>query len=281
MRILIAGCGDTGSVLASELLQDGHEVHGLKRDISTLPDGVQAVQADLTDPATLQNLPRGIDRLVFMPTPASRDEASYRDIFINGWKNLWSSLHQAPGLTILVSSTAVLGQSDGSIVNEETVPEPGGFNGQVLWELEQLVSGHAENTLVVRFAGIYGPGREHLIKLAGSPGLEIQQSPPYFTNRIHRDDAAAVLRHMLLMDEPDSLYLASDGQPASSYEVVSWLAQAMGYPAPHGLVVESARSGKRVDSQKLFETGFRPRYPNYQAGYREVLAQRNEDEITN
>ena len=152
---------------------------------------------------------------------------------------------------------------------------------QVLWELEQLVSGRAENTVVVRFAGIYGPGREHLIKLAGSPGLEIQQPPPYFTNRIHRDDAAAVLRHLLLMDEPDSLYLASDGQSASSYEVVSWLAQAMGYPAPHGLVVESARSGKRVDSRKLFESGFRPRYPDYQAGYREVLAQRNEDEITN
>ena len=40
MRVLIAGCGDVGSLLAATLLTDGHEVHGLKRDVSSLPRGV-------------------------------------------------------------------------------------------------------------------------------------------------------------------------------------------------------------------------------------------------
>ena len=70
MRVLIAGCGDVGNVLAVSLLQDGHLVYGLKRDISTLPDGVQAIGADLLNPATLTDLPTDIDNLVFMPTPA-------------------------------------------------------------------------------------------------------------------------------------------------------------------------------------------------------------------
>ena len=88
MQVLIAGCGDVGNVLATALLQDGHHVYGLKRNTSTLPEGVRPVGADLLDPATLKDLPADIDWLVFMPTPASRDHAGYEAIFIQGWKNL-------------------------------------------------------------------------------------------------------------------------------------------------------------------------------------------------
>ena len=114
MRVLIAGCGDVGNVLAVSLLQDGHLVYGLKRDISTLPDGVQAIGADLLNPATLTDLPSEIDSLVFMPTPARRDQAAYEDIFIQGWKNLWAALEKAPLRTLLVSSTAVFGEANGA-----------------------------------------------------------------------------------------------------------------------------------------------------------------------
>ncbi len=109
MKVLIAGCGDVGSVLAASLVQDGHVVYGLKRDTSTLPAGVQAIQADLTNPATLTNLPPDIDRLVFMPTPASRDPAGYKAIFIRGWENVWAGLKQAP------------------------VPDPAGFQHSGIW----------------------------------------------------------------------------------------------------------------------------------------------------
>ena len=228
MRVLIAGCGDVGSLLATLLLRDGHVVYGLKRDTSSLPDGVQPVQADLLSPDTLTNLPANIDRLVFMPTPASRDQASYEAIFIQGWKNVWAALEQVPGWTLLVSSTAVYGESGGGMVNEETPPEPTGFNGKVLLRMEQLAASCTGNLIVVRISGIYGPGRERLIDLAASEGLEVQQSPPCFTNRIHRDDAAAALKHLLEIDKPEALYVATDDQPAPRYEVVEWLAKAQG-----------------------------------------------------
>jgi len=280
MHVLIAGCGDVGNVLAALLLQNGHVVYGLKRDISTLPKGVKAIQADLTDPATLVNLPEKIDRLVFMPTPASRDQAAYESIFLDGWRNLWRSLQQPPGRTLLVSSTAVFGQSDGSIVNEETLPEPVRFNGKVLLRLEQLAASCTDKLVIVRISGIYGPGREGLIRLAASKGLEIQQFPPYFTNRIHRDDAAAALLHLLLLHDPQALYLVSDDLPVSRFTVLVWMATALGKAAPKGLSVNQGFCGKRVDNQRLRRSGFRLRFPDYRAGYGAILEHRKTNEHT-
>ncbi len=280
MYVLIAGCGDVGNVLAALLLQNGHVVYGLKRDISTLPKGVKAIQADLTDPATLVNLPEEIDRLVFMPTPASRDQAAYESIFLDGWRNLWRSLKQPPGRTLLVSSTAVFGQSDGSIVNEETLPEPARFNGKVLLRLEQLAASCTDKLVVVRISGIYGPGREGLIRLAASKGLEIQQFPPYFTNRIHRDDAAEALLHLLLLHDPQALYLVSDDQPVSRFTVLVWMATALGKAAPKGLRVKQGFCGKRVDNQRLRRSGFRLKFPDYRSGYGAILEYRKTNEHT-
>jgi len=280
MKVLIAGCGDVGNALATLLLQNGHIVYGLKRDVSTLPGGVQAIQADLTDAATLTALPKNIDSLVFLPTPASRDQAAYESIFLDGWINLWNSLKQAPVRTVLVSSTAVYGQSDGRIVSEETTPEPARFNGEVLLQMEQLAASCAGQLIVARVSGIYGPGREGMIRLAASEGLEVQQSPPIFTNRIHRDDVAAALMHLLLMDDPQAMYLVSDDLPVAKYDVLAWIAAALGKPAPKGLSADPGSGGKRVDNQRLRRSGFRLNYPDYRAGYGAILESRKAHEHT-
>lgn len=274
MRVLIAGCGDVGNVLAVKLLHEGHTVYGLKRDASTLPDGVNPVEADLLDPATLAGLPADIDSLVFMPTPAARNQAAYEAIFITGWKNLWAALKRVPDRVLLVSSTAVYGEDDGGTVDEATNPEPTGFNGKVLLEMEKTAARCTENLVIVRISGIYGPGRERLIRLAVSKDLEIQQTPPYFTNRIHRDDAAAALKHLLEIDKPEALYLATDDQPAPRYEVVEWLAGVQGGASPRGIADENASSGKRVSNRRLRDSGFSLTYPEYRSGYAAVLGQR-------
>ena len=271
MRVLIAGCGDVGSVLAAALLQDGHQVYGLKRDTSTLPKGVLPVEADLLNPTTFKDLPVDIDWLIFMPTPAARNQVAYEAIFIQGWKNLWTAMKQTPARTLLVSSTAVYGEANGGVVCEETKPDPSGFNGKVLLKMEQLVSRCTENLVVARISGIYGPGRERLIRQAASEGLAVQQVPAQFTNRIHRDDAAAVLKHLLEIDHPEALYLVTDDRPAAKYEVVKWLANKQGYASPRGIADENAGRGKRVSNQRLRDSGFRMSYPDYVTGYTAVL----------
>jgi len=271
MRVLIAGCGDVGSILAEMLLRDGHTVYGLKRDTSSLPAGVNAIRADLTKPSTLTNLPQDIDQLVFMPTPGSRDQVAYEAVFVEGLRHLWAALAKEPERTVLVSSTAVFGQSDGSVVTEESVPAPSRFNGKVLLEMERLGYALSDSLMVARISGIYGPGREGMIRLAATDSLEAQQTPPYFTNRIHINDAAAALMHLLLMDKPQAMYLLTDDLPVARYEVLSWLAGEMGKPSPKGLVDEQASRGKRVENRRLRDSGFRFTYPDYRAGYSSVL----------
>jgi hypothetical protein len=116
-----------------------------------------------------------------------------------------------------------------------------------------------------------------LIRLAASDGLQVQQFPPQFTNRIHRDDAAAVLKHLLEIDKPESLYVATDNLPAPRYEVVEWLANRQGRASPKGVVDEHAGGGKRVSNQRLLDSGFRMTYPDYRTGYAAVLKQRSQN----
>jgi nucleoside-diphosphate-sugar epimerase len=280
MNVLIAGCGDVGNALATLLLQNGHVVYGLKRNTLTLPKEVIAIQADLTNTDTLTGLPQNIDSLVFMPTPGKRDQAAYESIFHDGWRNLWSSLKRPPARTILVSSTAVYGQSDGSIVNEETIPEPARFNGEALLQMEQLAADCTDNLVVARVSGIYGPGREGMIRLAASTGLEIQKSPPVFTNRVHRDDVAAALMHLMFLNDPQALYLLTDDLPVAKYDVLAWIAAFLGNEAPNSLVTGQGSEGKRVSNKRLRGSGFQLNFPDYRAGYGAILEHNQKNQHT-
>lgn len=279
MKVLIAGCGDVGNVLAERLLQDGHTVFGLKRDVSTLPEGVQALASDLTQPASLTGLPADLDWLAYMPTPAQRTEAAYRDIFIQGWINLWKALPQPPRRCLLVSSTAVYAQSDGSCVDEQALTKPEKFNGRVLLEMETLARAGCKDTVIARLSGIYGPGRERLIQAAIS-GDVTRYGADGFSNRIHIDDAGAALAHLMCLDKPKDLYLVSDDRPVAKYDVLRWLAEKTGHGLPVGLSSQAASSGKRVNNRRLRESGYQLKYPDYQAGYSVILQSRNPNEFS-
>ena len=151
-------------------------------------------------------------------------------------------------------------------------PRDSGF--EILLAMEQLAASNTGQLVVARISGIYGPGRERLIRQAATPGQEVQQTPPFYTNRIHRDDAAAALRHLLEMNNPEPLYVVTDDLPAPRYEVMAWLARAQGKPAPTALVSEGAEQGKRASNCRLRNSGFELSYPDYIAGYGAVLATR-------
>ena len=83
-RILIAGCGDVGTVLGKSLYAAGHQVWGLKRHPADLPPGIQPLAADLGDPATLSRLPSNLDYVVYCAAAASFSEAQYRAAYVAG-----------------------------------------------------------------------------------------------------------------------------------------------------------------------------------------------------
>ena len=271
MRVLIAGCGDVGTRLGLALAAEGHEAFGLRRDPGGLPAAIQPVAADLSDPRTLSDLPGDLNALVFLPTPDRRDEAAYRATYVDGLRHLLDALDPLPARLLVVSSTAVYGQQDGEWVDEDSPTDPGGFNGRVLLEMEALARERMPGAVLVRCSGIYGPGRTWLLDRARDGG-DVQQRPPAWSNRIHADDVAGFLAHLLTVDTPGHLYLASDDAPAPRYEVLAWLAEQLGAPPPRGVEKPGADQGRRVRNRRLARSGYRLRYADFRAGYTALLA---------
>lgn len=273
LRILIAGCGDVGTGVAALLARGGHEVTGLRRTAVAMPPGVTCLCADLTAPATLAPLAGAWDVVVYAPTPAERGEAAYRAVFEHGLAHLFSVLRARR--LLFVSSTAVYGQDDGTWVDEDTVVAPQAFNGAVLVRAEELARTLAPEPVAVRLGGIYGPGREWLIRSArAAAGQPLTARPVHWTNRIHRDDAAALIAHLATLGDPQVAYNGVDDSPAARFEVLSWLARQLGLAAPVPVTEAGPDTGKRVRNGRLRRTGLLLRYPDYRAGYRALLVPR-------
>ena len=272
--ILIAGCGDVGGIAARLLMDGGHTVYGLRRRTALLPEGVHPVAADLISGAGFEQMPQKADSLVYMASANERTEAGYRQAYVDGLaRMLATEVGQSAACVLFVSSTSVYGQQDGQWVDESSLTEPARFNGAVMLEAEQLVLGLAHG-IVLRLGGIYGPGRNRLIKRAKG-GAECVEEPPQYTNRIHSFDAAAAIVHLLALDEPAPIYLGVDSDPAPQHVVLDWMAERVGGPAVKRVAAgSSGRAGtgsKRCSNARLLASGFTPRYPGFRQGYGELL----------
>lgn len=179
----------------------------------------------------------------------------------------------------MVSSTSVYGQSAGEWVDEDSAAEPANITSRLIRQAEQKLMDSNPANIVVRFSGIYGPGREYLLRLA-TQAPTIQQTPPYFTNRIHQQDCVGVLSFLLEQRLAEralaQCYLASDDDPAPTWEVMTWLADRLHCPPPTvKAVAADAGMNKRCSNTRLKTLGYRFQYPSYKDGYMELIAARD------
>ncbi len=267
--ILIAGCGDVGGELARRLLADGHEVYGLRRRVHLLPAGVRPIAADLQDPDSLRAVPEGIDAVCYAAAADGRSPGAYRAAYVDGPRNLLRAVGRAStlGRVLYTSSTRVYPHSAGEWVDEDS-PTGGDDYARLLLEGEAVVRDNAAAAVVVRLAGIYGPGRTRLVDRvrAGEP------CSAACTNRIHRDDCAGLLRHLLRLDRPLPLYLGADHQPATECEVMRWIAARLGLPAPAPADAGEAAGGKRCRNARLVSSGYAFEHRSFRDGYGALLA---------
>jgi nucleoside-diphosphate-sugar epimerase len=273
---LVAGCGDVGSRVAARLSARGERVYGLRRTDAALPPGVVALRADLTDRSTLARLPDDIDRVVFLPAPGSADQAAYRGLFLDGVANLLATLPRVGELVrfVFVSSSAVYGEHDGAWVDEDTPSTPLAFNGEILLEAERRLAERTIPLVVARCSGLYGPGRTRVIDRVVDGTARVAAGAPAYSNRVHVDDAAAALVHLL--DAPDAIprCIVSDDAPVPLGQVSCWIAGQLGLPAPPvgPPLKDRAVGNKRLSNRRLRESGFTFAFPDYQAGYGPMLA---------
>ena len=261
--VVIAGAGDVGGRVARLRAARGDEVLALRRRPADAEGGIRPVSADLTTGAGFDSLPRRADAVVFCAAPDRRDEACYCALFVDGLRRVLDRV-QAPRV-LLVSSTAVYGEEAGEWIDEDTPERPPAFNGRVLREAEGELARH-RGGIALRLTGLYGPGRDALLRRAraGTPGR------PHWTNRIHVDDAAAALSHLIDLPAPQPLYLGSDETPARESEVLAWMRASEGLPEVAAL--DGPDSGRRVDSARLRASGWAPRYADYRRGYAGLVA---------
>jgi nucleoside-diphosphate-sugar epimerase len=279
-RILIAGCGYVGTALAERLVAEGHVVWGLRRDPAGLPPGVRPLAADLTDPGTLRNLPSGLKCVVYTAAPDRLDDEAYRTIYVEGLSHVLDALRrqgQEPRRIFFTSSTVVYAQANGEWVDETSPTEPVHFSGTRMLEAEGLVRSGPFPATVLRLGGIYGPGRVGLIERVRRGEAVCIDGPPTYTNRIHRDDCAEALRHLMSLLQPEDLYLGVDHEPAEECEVLRWLAAQLGAHPPRvgppaGLGPRRQRGNKRCRNAKLVASGHIFRFPTFREGYSALLS---------
>ncbi|MBT2483885.1 MULTISPECIES: sugar nucleotide-binding protein [unclassified Microbacterium] len=260
-RTLLVGFGKLGARLARRLRADGGEVFALRRSDGVLPDGVVGIRADLAAPLP-EALPAVDAMVVTLPPGGGVD--SYRIALTH----LAEALPAVPARTVFVSSTGVFeGSASEHPVTEQNEPVPASDRSRGLRDGEQAAI-ELFSAIIVRPAGIYGPGRGFLLRQVREHATVNHRRR---TNRIHEVDLVRALDLLLRMPEPPALVHAVDQVPVPLGEVVDHIARELGVDAPPDDPSAQAR-GLVHDGSLLVALLGTLRYPTYVEGYAEMIS---------
>jgi nucleoside-diphosphate-sugar epimerase len=291
MRVLIIGTGYIGLPLGAELVRRGHDVSGLRRNVSGAPAlhaaGIHPMIADITRAADVAKLPNDFDWVVNCVASGGGSAEDYRKVYREGMRNLIEWL--APGRRdtggprlVYTSSTSVYGQNDGSLVDEKSPAEPATETAHVLLETERVLLDAALQkqftAVVLRVAGIYGPERGYWFKQFVNGDARLDGNGSRFLNMIHRDDVIGSIIAALEHGASNEIYNAVDDEPVSQVDFFSWLASSLKKPMPAAASgnVEATRkrgiSNKRISNHKLkTQLGYSFKYPTFREGFATAL----------
>ncbi|MEM5530420.1 SDR family oxidoreductase [Gammaproteobacteria bacterium AS21] len=277
-NILIAGCGDVGTATA-KLLAKNHRVYGLRRSTKTLANDITAIQADLSKPETLSQLP-DIDIVIYCAAPSNSTQenriSNYRQTYLTGLSNLLAALKKPAKHLFFTSSTSVYHQHEHQWVDEKSSTQPQSETARIMLLAEQQVScDSASAATIVRFGGIYSANRLHFFKRVAA-GQSYDANPIQYSNRIHLDDCAGILSHLVNKLANNvaiaPLYLACDNSPAPLSEVSQWITQQL-QVTPSSVAPSRNTGSKRCNNRLIIESGYRFIYPSFKEGYRDAVQQ--------
>jgi nucleoside-diphosphate-sugar epimerase len=228
---LIIGCGYLGR-RAARLWQDqgkrvvaltrgrGNELRGL---------GIEPIIGDVLDEKSLVSLPQ-TDTILYAVALDRTSGRSFREVYLEGLQNV---VRRAPACRrfIYVSSISVYGQSNGEEVDEMSAAEPKEENGRIIHEAEAQLRCGVPGAIILRFAGIYGPGR--IIRRAAlERGEPLLGDADKWLNLIHVDDGAQAILAAEERGRPGEIYLISDSRPVRRREFYTFTAELLKAPTP-------------------------------------------------
>lgn len=259
-RTLLVGCGSLGTQLGLRLVAEGNEVIALRRTTAGLPAEFAVITDDLSVPRP-REFPACDSAVITLPPG---DDGFYRASLTA----LAEALPARPSRCVFVSSTRVLEGSAGETpFTEETEPHPTSPRARELRDGE-LVATELFGACIVRPAGIYGPGRESLIRKVR------EQAPVDYsrrTNRVHQDDLVGLLHTTLTAESPPALVHAVDQAPSRLGDVVTFIAERLGVAPPPHLVPEVG-GGTVLDGSLMHELVGALEFPSFREGYERMLS---------
>lgn len=275
--VALIGCGRLGLLLAPQLQRQGATVTAFRRNISQLPSDLTAQNLDIHQADSLVQLAeQQFDYIVITLTPDAFTEEAYQKTYVQGLINILSAIKNCtPERLLWVSSTGVYHQNQDEWVDENSPTLPQRFSGQALLAAEELLNG-LDFATIVRFSGIYRSESYRLFDQLNRGELCHQIEPDSFSNRIHQDDCAGILLHLLQLSAQgkllEKIYLASDCEPVRYSELVQWLSLRAGKSLNKiGSSNLSKVGSKRCSNQRLLDSGYRFIYPSFREGLTELV----------
>lgn len=290
-RLVIFGCGYVGSALARAAVVAGVQVEALTRN----PEKAAALRAaglakvvvaDLTKSDWHARITGGPDYVV--NCVSSSGPGTYRQSYVGGMQSIlaWAAVGGTPiGTMVYTSSTSVYPQGGGAQV-DETADAPGATpNGAIIRESELLLANAPANVcrrwFILRLAGIYGPDRHHLLDQLRAGETSLNGSGAHRLNLAHREDIVAAI--LACLAAPASvareIFHVVDSAPARREEVVRWLSGRLGRPMPAFDGATTVRRGGAPMPDRVILNGkiqrmlgWQPQYPDYRAGYENLLS---------
>jgi nucleoside-diphosphate-sugar epimerase len=270
---LIFGCGYLGRRVASLWLARGHRVAALtRRNADALRvQGIEPIAGDVLDAASLRGLPPASTVLYAVGMDRSSGR-TMREVYVAGLSHVLDTLPPG-GRFVYASSTSVYAQTDGGWVTEASATEPAEEAGQVVLEAEQLLRAKCPDATILRFAGMYGPGRL-LRRQPIRKGEPLAGDAGKWLNLIHIDDAAAAVLAAEARGAPGETYNVADGSPVTRRDFYTLLAELLGAPAAKfDQRPEPGAPNRRIDTAKARGAlGWSPAFASYRDGLPDAVA---------
>ncbi len=285
-KALIVGCGYLGCRLAGRL--PAGRVIGLVRSTASVErlerEGIAPLRCDLAHEVS-QNLPtEAADVWYLAPPPRSGVE----DVHLRHFLQALDHSGQ-PRRMVLISTTGVYGDCGGQWVDESRPPAPVADRARRRLDAERQLRHWGEQTgrewVILRVAGIYGPGKLPLKRLREGRPMVAEKDAPW-TNRIHADDLVRVCLAAMSRGRSGGIYNVTDGRPGNMADYFNRVADMAGLPRPQVIDLEAAEDSlsagmrsylaesRRIDNSRMLrELGVSLRYPDLDSGLRACFPQ--------
>ncbi len=277
-KIFIFGFGYTASCLANNLAALGFHITGTTRNSdSDHKAGYELVGFTAAD--VEMQLQSATHVLISVPPSVAEGDL----VLAHFGMLLQKYASQIQWLGYL-SSTGVYGDHHGAWVDESSASVLPGKSGQLRLEAEAAWFAAAKVCQlplhIFRLAGIYGPDRSALTRVALGKTQTIYKEGHFFS-RIHVEDIAAVLVASIHNPNPGSTYNVADDEPAPAYDIDEYAASLLQLPALQRVPFEFASLSpmarefytyhRRVSSAKIKqELAITLNYPTYREGLKKI-----------